>query len=174
MNLIGFLDDETVQNLKPRLDTHDWRIRMAVRSVLFDKQGKVALLHLKKHDIYKIPGGGVEIGEDLGLALEREIAEETGCKAKTLGELGAFVERKDHWKMLQVSYCYLSEVVEHGDPDFTESEIEDGFELLWADNLDSAIELATNVNPQSVGNKYMSARDGEILRAAEGRVRNSQ
>ncbi len=163
MKLIGYLDDNSVQDPKLRLNTENWSIRVAVRSVLFDKQGKVALLYLRNQDIYKIPGGGVKIGEDLGLALEREIAEETGCKAKTLQELGAFVEYKENWKRIQISYCYTSEVEEYGEPSFTKSEIEDGFELLWVDNLEKAIELARSVKPDDIHNKYMSTRDLKIL-----------
>lgn len=167
MKLIGLLNDKTVQNPKLRLNTKDWNVRIAVRSVLFDKQGKVALLYLRKHKIYKIPGGGVELGENLELALEREIAEETGCRAKTLSDLGAFVEQKDRWEKIQISYCYVSEVVEYGEPDFTEDEIADGFELIWVENLKKAIEVSGSVSPKGYGNQYMAARDHEILKAAE-------
>lgn len=167
MKLIGLLNDKTVQTPKLHLDNKDWQVRIAVRSVLFDKQGKVALLYLRKHGIYKIPGGGVELGENLELALEREVAEETGCRAKTLGELGVFVEQKDHWKKVQISYCYTSEVVEYGKPNFTEDEIADGFELIWVENLKKAIEISGSVNPKGYGNQYMSARDHKILKAAE-------
>ena len=166
MRLIRFFDDNTVKHPDLWLNPKDWKVRIAVRSVLFDKYGKVALLYLRKHGIYKIPGGGVEPGENLALALEREIAEETGCIAQTKKELGSFIERRDNWKMIQISYCYTSEVVSYGEPDFTEDEIADGFELIWVDNLKDAIEITRKVTPTGYENEYMAARDHEILKAA--------
>lgn len=167
MNLIGFLDDKTVTHPNLRLNPKGWKVRTAVRSVLFDNSGKVALLYLRNQGIYKIPGGGVEPGENLPLALEREIAEETGCIARTISGLGAFVEHKENFEMIQVSYCYISEVVKHGKPDFTDKEIADGFELLWADNLKKAIQISGEVKTEGYNNQYMAVRDHEILKAAE-------
>ena len=39
--------------------------RHAVRVVLLDDIGQVAVIYVNKHGYYKIPGGGVETGEDL-------------------------------------------------------------------------------------------------------------
>lgn len=167
MNLLGFIDDKTVKNPSSRLNPKGWKVRTAVRSVLFDNSGKVALLYLRNQGVYKIPGGGVKPSEDLPLALEREIAEETGCIAKTISELGAFVEHKKNFEMIQVSYCYTSEVVKHGTPDFTDKEIADGFELIWVDSLKEAIKITGKVKATGYNNQYMSTRDHEILNAAE-------
>ncbi|MFH1398840.1 MAG: NUDIX domain-containing protein [Candidatus Woesearchaeota archaeon] len=70
--------------------------REASRAVLFDK-GLVPLLFVSKFNYYKIPGGGIDPGEDRKKALIREVQEETGCKIKLTGEVGKIIEcRAEH------------------------------------------------------------------------------
>ena len=65
----------------------EYKIRRAARAVIFDESGKVALLHVTKDGYHKIPGGGVENGENEKDALCREALEEAGCEVKINGEL---------------------------------------------------------------------------------------
>ena len=53
--------------------------RLAVRLILLNDEGKIALIHAKKDDYYKLPGGGIEADEDHLVAAAREAQEETGC-----------------------------------------------------------------------------------------------
>lgn len=39
-------------------------VREAVRAVVFDYEGNIALLHVAKKNYYKLPGGGIEGAED--------------------------------------------------------------------------------------------------------------
>ncbi len=72
----------------------DYKIRHATRAVLSDTNGKVALLHSTAHNYYKLPGGGVEPGEDTLVALARELLEEVGAVAEVTGEVGRTRERR--------------------------------------------------------------------------------
>ena len=60
--------------------------RHAVRTIVpsADKS-KIALIFVQKGQYYKLPGGGIELDEDHGIAAEREALEETGCKVKIQG-----------------------------------------------------------------------------------------
>lgn len=51
--------------------------RPSVRGIIF-KDDKIALVHSKKYDYYKFPGGGCKKGENLVETLIREVQEETG------------------------------------------------------------------------------------------------
>lgn len=58
--------------------------------------------------------------------------EEIGTKVEVIGEIGKVVEYRCGWKMKQISYCYLAKTKgKKGKSEFTEEEINDGFELLW-------------------------------------------
>ena len=60
--------------------------RHAVRTIVLSaNKSKIALIFVQKGQYYKIPGGGIELDEDHGLAAEREAFEETGCKVKIQG-----------------------------------------------------------------------------------------
>ena len=51
--------------------------RPSVRGIIF-KDDKIALVHSKKYDYYKFPGGGCKKGENQIETLIREVQEETG------------------------------------------------------------------------------------------------
>ena len=70
--------------------------------------------------------------------------------------------------MNQVSFAYKAILVGEPDkPDFTQSEIDEGFEVRWVVNLDEAIKLveATTAHDDMEVN-FMSKRDAAILRAS--------
>ena len=76
MKNILVINDEDV-GLETNKDA-DYKPRTAARAVL-KKDGRIALLHVTKHNYYKLPGGGVDEGESIEQALERELLEEVGC-----------------------------------------------------------------------------------------------
>ncbi|MFC4737328.1 NUDIX hydrolase [Bacillus daqingensis] len=62
--------------------------RVDVAYVLLQKEGRVLLVHNKKHDSWSLPGGGVEAGETLAQAAVREAKEETGLAVTLEGIAG--------------------------------------------------------------------------------------
>lgn len=57
----------------PVVDTSTFRKRGAARAVLLDDEGGVYLLNVSKHGYQKLPGGGIDEGENIQQALERFI-----------------------------------------------------------------------------------------------------
>ena len=107
------------------------------------KDGKVLLNYLAKYDCFEFPGGGIEKGESPEQALQREVAEETGCVVipKSIEEFGMVVRRqKDSMDpdgiFEQKNYYYFCEITcERVARKPDEHEIEDGAEPVWVDTL---------------------------------------
>lgn len=144
-------------------------LRRAARVVLYDENSAIALMYAAQKDYYKLPGGGIDDGEEVQQALERELMEETGCVAKIVKELGIVEEWRDSDSMHQVSYAFsATKTAQDSLPNFTQSEIDEGFELRWVKNIDEAIRLTeSNAQRSDVSVSFMAQRDTAILRESK-------
>ena len=154
-------------------DTSDQPIsftRHAARAVLFNTQGQVAVMYFTANGSYKLPGGGVDDGEDTVTALHREIREETGYEITDVTELGEVVEYRYFCGMHQVSHCYTATVTQFVGTQLTQKEQDGGMQLRWFDTIPqavAAIESGHQVDEDgsATGLKMMILRDTTILRA---------
>lgn len=162
----------TQQDIEPEFVPKEgvvFKERRAARAVLFDKNGRVALLHAARLGYHKLPGGGVEEGEDIALALARELQEEVGAEATVLSEIGEVEE----WRvdaaggLHQLSEAFVAEVSGSiGEPEFTEKELADGFSVVWAQDIDDAISrVSETLDHEDSGVRFMTLRDKAILEA---------
>ena len=149
----------------------EYRVRKASRAVVFGKDGKVAILHASKHGYHKIAGGGIELGEDVKIALAREIYEETGCTAIVKDEVGIILEYRDDIKLLQINYCHIAFVKKYGPPHFTKSEKEEGLELEWL-SISEALKKFKKDNLSTYGAKFMSTSDSMFLKEVQKITKN--
>jgi 8-oxo-dGTP diphosphatase len=121
MKVLATIKEQDVNSDAPIVDTSEFSHRRAVRAVVLDKTGQVALLNVSRKGYHKLPGGGIDEGEDMQVALERELLEEIGCKAEIVAEIGKILEYRDEWQQFQESYCYLAKLVGDQKPsEFTE------------------------------------------------------
>ena len=63
---------------------------IGVFGIITDNEERVLLCHRRDHDLWNLPGGGVEAGESPWDALVREIKEETGLEAKPAHLTGVY------------------------------------------------------------------------------------
>lgn len=142
-------------------------VREAARAVVVDEKGNVALLFVKQKNYYKLPGGGIEDSEDQKAALARECLEEIGCEVEVVGEIGTIVEYRKIYQIKQISYCYFAKLKgEKGNPDFTDDEIENGFEVVWLP-YEQAVETLSHNNATNIeGKSYIVPRDTIFLKTA--------
>lgn len=123
--------------------------RPSVRGIIL-RDGKIAMMHSKKYDYYKLPGGGIEPEETMEETLIREVREESGLvvKVETIKEYG-YVRRIEKGRFeeifIQDNYYFICEaestIVEQELDDY---EAEEQFTLEFVD-----IEHAINVNESS-------------------------
>jgi len=147
-------------------EASEFEIRRAARAVVLDTDSRVGLLYVKKYNYHKLPGGGLEGNENIDEALKRECLEEIGCKIEVSGEVGEIIEYRDKWALKQHSYCFVAKVIgEKGKPDFTEKELEYGFEIKWVP-LSEAISLMENDSPEGYAGPFIHIRDSAFLAQA--------
>ena len=120
--------------------------RPSVRGIII-KGGKIAMMHSLKYDYYKLPGGGIEEGEELRDTLVREVKEESGLvvKKETIKEFG-YVRRIEKGMFedifMQENYYFLCDVEDEvSSQELDDYEAEEGFTLEFV-----TPEQAINVN----------------------------
>jgi ADP-ribose pyrophosphatase YjhB (NUDIX family) len=140
--------------------------RYAVRVVTVNTSGDVALIHVKKGNYYKLPGGGIEKDEDHGKAAEREVQEETGAVV-SMRNNGCIATTEEFRKDLhQISYVYIADVVDgSGKPELTEEELVDGLTHEWIP-IRKALEMLGEVQPTSELGRFIKERDIYLLSEA--------
>lgn len=168
-NLLTIKEQDIVPD-SPVTDTSTFRKRGAARAVLLDESGQVYLLNVSKHGYHKLPGGGIDDGEDIKQALERELMEEVGCKAEIIAELGTVVEYRnyDDGGLEQTSCCYLAKQAgEQVASALEEGELAEGMFEVKAKNIDDAIALLQKDKPDNLEGKFIQKRDIAFLQAAK-------
>ena len=170
MNEIAYNDQHDLGLVTP-LDQDLTFERRAARAVLRNASGQVAVMHFRVNGSYKLPGGGIDSGEETLDALHREVREETGYTITNIREVGLVEENRYYNGMHQISYCYAADVVDFVGTELTEGEAADGMELVWFDTIDDAISAingaaAIDIGDGGVGLHMMKLRDTAILRAS--------
>lgn len=152
MENIGLITNEDF-NLE-HVELNNPRVRTAARAIVINKDGKIAIFNKSKKNEYKIPGGGVEEGEDIKKALVRECLEETGCNIEIVKDLCTIDEHRENNNFKQRSYIYVANVVgEPGELHLTKKESDEGGRLVWV-TPEEALELVKNCYKDLKGSAY--------------------
>ena len=147
--------------------THSFR-RDSARSIII-RNGKVAMIHSKKYDYYKFPGGGIENGEDPFDAMIRETQEEAGLTVipETVKEYGYVhrIQRSDNDPsecFIQDNYYYLCDA-EDGlvSQNLDEYEKKESYQLEYVEPS-LAIQKNRSVK-DSPYNRMMFEREARVL-----------
>ncbi|MBE6104471.1 MAG: NUDIX domain-containing protein [Erysipelotrichaceae bacterium] len=157
--------------------THSFR-RDSARSIII-RNGKVALIHSKKYDYYKFPGGGIENGENPFDAMIRETQEEAGLTVipETVKEYGYVhrIQRSDKDPsecFIQNNYYYLCDA-EDGlvSQNLDEYEKKESYQLEYVEPS-LAIQKNRSVK-DSPYNRMMFEREARVLEMliSEGMVK---
>ena len=104
--------------------------REIVRAIVFDEEGYFYFVRAERDDdfgkaiLIETSGGGVEKGEDLLVAIERELKEELGAKVEILCKIGVV---SDYYNLIHrhnINNYYLCKAVTFGEKNLMQDEIE--------------------------------------------------
>ena len=171
MKHLLFLDQHELGYTHANDRSIDFR-RKAARCVVRDEAGHIALMYFARDQFYKLPGGGIDEGEDLLDALAREVQEEAGLEIDDIEQLGIVEENRYYCGMHQLSYCYRARAARETDFARTDEEAAAGMELRWVDDIETAVALIRDSEGHdeegnSIGLKIMKLREIAILEAAK-------
>ena len=160
---------EKILTLGEKISDVKYEERHAVRGVVLDDIGRVALLYVGTHFHHGLPGGGIKQGETKLQALKREVREETGVNAKVLEEVGITNEYRNFLDPARIEINYIYIVHENGQrkaPQLTSKELGYDLELKWVE-IDKAIELLENDERRDKKSEIIVERDLFILHKAK-------
>ncbi len=164
MKIIATLNPEGVTDD----EASHFDVRTAVRGIVYDEDHVIAVLNVSKQTYHKLPGGGMEEGEDAFTALKRECREELGCAIEICDEVGQIIEYRKKFKLKQISSCYTAKVIgEKGKPNFTQEELDNGFQVQWMP-IERALDVLKSDEPlDEEGRMYIVPRDIAFIRVAK-------
>lgn len=168
MKLLATITDQDVFENSKNIPTDDFYKRRAARAITLSEDGGVYLLNMSNHRYHKLPGGGVDEGEDIHEALYRELLEEIGCPAEIISEVGEIAELRNEMKWSQRSFCFIAR--QSGDLVETQlepGEIGEGAKTAIATSIDEAISILEADSPTTYEGKFIQKRDLMFLREAK-------
>ena len=155
-NLIAELTDKNVLGLDGMSNKVP---RKTSRAIVMNEDGKYAVMYAEKFNLYSLPGGGIEEGEDEISALEREIYEETGCICDFAEQLGIVSENRNHQDYTTLSYYFVVHTkTKTSDTHLTEAEIENGTSVKWF-SLEETLHQIRDAEHETTQRKFLQARD---------------
>lgn len=138
--------------------------RLTARGIVRNKGGMYAVMYAGKFNLYSLPGGGVEDGEDTLSALRREILEETGCSCDHIEELGVVLENRAHQDFTTCSYYYVVTTDQEIAPiQLTDEELANKTVVQWH-TLSDMVRLISEPIHTTNQRKFLQARDMAALK----------
>ncbi len=132
--------------------------RPSAKGIIF-RDGKLSAIYSNSRDFYKIPGGGIEPGEDAVTAMIREIREEVGLAVipetvREFGNVHRVSKGPNNTIFVQENYYYFCDVYEgQQQPDYTPSELKEQYEPRFV-----SLEEAIRVNEQHADDASLAVK----------------
>ena len=158
-------------NLSPVYHKEKTTIRLGSRGIVLNNKGEIAVIYKKAKNEYKLPGGGIDSGEEAQEAFRRECEEELGCVVDITKELGMAIEYKSQENFRQLSFVYEARKVDELESNnLTEKEKAEGTEYILLPKLQAlkkmreSLEKLESSDYDSVyRTRFMVLRDIRIL-----------
>lgn len=146
------------------------RVRYGARGIIEREDGLIAIFNKTKKNEYKLPGGGIDEGEEPEEAFRREVLEETGCLIDGIKFLGFTKELKSKDNFQQISYVFTAKVTEiKGQLNLTQKEKDEGAKMIWA-TKEEALEKITNCVENLQASKYENIYHSKFINYRDKKI----
>lgn len=131
MKILVELSEKSLEiDSEQKIVGESYNLRKSARAIILNSEGLMAVQHIQKYNYHKLPGGGMEAGEEIEDTLYREIKEEIGCESKIVKSVGVVIEY--HKGLMHIAYCFVAEVVgEIGESEYDIEEQENDQQTVW-------------------------------------------
>jgi 8-oxo-dGTP diphosphatase len=164
MKLLNEISEFTLGIGDPEKLNSNYELRKSARAILLNKDGNIAIQYLQNYTFHKLPGGGVEIGENLKEAVIREVEEEVGCKCEISDTVGMVIEYRNKYNLLHISYAFVAKIIgKVGTPKLEKGEIEEGQVTVWMP-VEEALEKMEIDQPKKYEGFFILEREKSFLK----------
>lgn len=80
---------------------------IGVFAIIFDQQKRVLLCHRRDHDLWNLPGGGLETGEAPWQGVVREVKEEVGLEVAVVDLAGVYSKPQQN----EIVFSFICQIV---------------------------------------------------------------
>ena len=115
--------------------------RYGARGIILNKDNLAGMILMSANGFYKLPGGGIQLGERESDAFIREVSEETGCVVSIIAPLGTVEEHKSRSGFCQFSYAFIGRVEGECKP----AEKLGGISMSWMSLKDASALMAKSL-----------------------------
>lgn len=149
MNILKTISDRDIFPGKDFSEVSEWSERKTVKIILLNDKNEIALVTNPIHNFYLLPGGGIEEGEDIFVAANREVQEEVGFSIREPKLIGSVEEFRSRDMKHYVTTCISAQAGSKIEQDLrTEEEKENGLVVEWFTLSDALILLEKQVAKQ--------------------------
>lgn len=174
---------EHISELTIHLQDEEWNFeyidheRQIARAIVFDDMGYYYFVRAERNDdfgeatLIETAGGGMESGENLDSAIERELKEELGVSVDILCKIGVV---SDYYNLIHrhnINNYYLCKVISFGDKHLTQDELECFHLSTLKLTYDEALEEYEKCAVTKLG-KLVANRELPVLRQAKKFIDN--
>jgi len=141
MKKITTIYEKDIYPEKKTVKNTEYSNRVTGKAIVLDNENKIALVGNKQNEFLQLPGGGIDLSEDVREGVIRECLEEIGCTVIILDEVGRIDDYRSRDKKHCINYCYIVKVLGiKGNPKYTKRELEIGMYTKWV-TLEEALDI---------------------------------
>lgn len=136
--------------------------RYGSRGIILNDENMAGMILTGPNGFYKLPGGGIDLGERESDAFMRQVLEEIGYDCKIIAPLGIVEEHKSRSNFCHISYAFIARI--EGECKKSQSDKKSDFSISWMSLRDAAAVMDKSLEMcREYSMRFMLKREKVIL-----------